>query len=161
MAGLVHYGKSGTLTLNGVSMNCPAWDIPNLTVLRSNRETTGSNARIAGLVGSRAKRRRYAEVEFQLAGFLIGHATRLGVAVVAANEGLQANIDYLLTNVVDPVAEDGDPSIPAVLTVPGQANRAADVQAEFVFGDEVGNAAWTRARVPFVLRLTVPVGRFA
>lgn len=160
MAGLVHYAKDGVLTVNGVSLNGPAWDIPQLGALRSNYQTVGSNAAIAGVVGRRPKKRRLDEIEYQLAGFVIGHADRLGVAVVDAAAGMQTNVDYLITNCQNPVTVGGLRSVPASVTVFGQAARVADVQCEFVFGDIVGNATWSRSRRPFVLRLTVPAGRF-
>lgn len=159
MAGLVHYGKTGILTINGLVLNCPAWDIPDLTPLRANLAQTGRNALIAGVAGSRAKRRRYAEVEYQLPGFIIGHADKTGAVVSDALAGLLANQAELVTSLVDPVADAGADHVDASW-VYGAMTLGAEVQCELVFGSVTGTPSWSKSRAPFVLRLTVPAGRF-
>ena len=160
MAGIVNYGGTGTLTINGVALNGPAWDIPDLSPLWGNRTQLGANAEIAGVAGRRAKRRRYGEMEFQLVGKVIGWADRTGAVIPSPEQGIISNIDYLVENVVDPVPDGGAETVPAAVTVAGQPDRRADVQAEFVFGALRGVKTRLYVEVPFVLRLTVPGGRF-
>jgi hypothetical protein len=110
--------------------------------------------------GRRAKRRRYDEMEYQLPGYVIGHADRFGNVLADVEAGIVSNIDYLVANVVDPVPEGGAETVSSSLTIAGQPNRSAGVQADIVFGSLQGLQNRKAAKVPFVLRLTVPEGRY-
>lgn len=162
MAGLVNYGCLGTLTINGLALASPAWDIPtDLGVLWNSRSTRGKNRLVGGASGRRAKRRRFDEFEFPLGLIVVGHADKTGAPIANALHGLIANQDELREELVDPVALDGAATVTASLTIPGQAARTAEVQCDLEFGPpQLRGTSKSFSRGVLVLTIPTP-GYFA
>jgi len=160
---LANTGGTGTLTINSLLLNGPAWDIPHLESLWLNTAVRGANRRVSGNPGTRALRRRYDETEHQLAMTVIGHFTPAGVQNTDAVAGMVVNLETLRAALVDPIVT-GSATVTATLTVPGAASRTAAVQPDLVVSDirasnvVGGNAKFSICTV--VLRLTIPLGRF-
>jgi hypothetical protein len=136
-------------------MNGPAWKVLNLYELWQPANVRGSDRIIPGSAGVVAYPRRATVTVRSLQMLISGTHDRTGAAVADKFEALQANVDYLLTNVVVPTgATDGTRS--AVLTMPDGTTRTEPVH---VLGLELGDlsldGAWTKA----VLELSIPTGR--
>jgi hypothetical protein len=146
---------AGDLTIGGVAMNCPAWKVLNLQVLWQPADQRGSDRIVPGAAGVVAYKRRATVTQHSLQLIISGTNDRTGAVVADAFEGLQANVDYLLANVVNPTgATDGTRS--AVLTMPDGTTRTEPIHVVGLeFGDAVENGTWLRA----VLNLSIPTGR--
>jgi hypothetical protein len=156
---LLGTGASGTLTVASVSLNCPAWDITDLTPLWHDWNIRGSDRRIPGVNGVRPYRRRYDVTEIPLTIWITGDVDRFGAPQTDAWAGLANNVNYLTTNVVAPT-NTGDGTRAAVLTVPGLANRNANIhvlklQPQRVVGDHSVNVLMIAT-----LTISIPAGRF-
>lgn len=136
MAGLANYDDDGTLTIGGVSMNCPAWMVGadedgegGLLDFITNVETRGENRILPGANGVIPYPRRPTETEHDIRLVVIGEVDRLGVAQADHTAGLVANLQYLMTNVVTPPAAP-TATRAATYTPPGtgSASITADLQ---------------------------------
>jgi hypothetical protein len=145
--------SQGSLTINSVSLDTPAWEIRDLSPLWFPPETRGSNVVIPGVAGKHAFPRRVDETTYDLPMIIHHGFDRLGGTYADPSNGLQTNVAYLYTNVVAPTIGT---TVAAVLTLPSGATQGADVQVQLEMSDHYGNSA-TRA----VLYVTVPAGRFA
>lgn len=145
----------GTLTINGVLMHCPAWNVIRLVPLWLTPTVRGGpNRSIPGIVGRVAYRRRVDETAVSLPMMVSGLRDRTGAINANAWIGLQANIDYLRANVTDPTnATDGTRA--ATLVMPSGATRSANVE---VLGMTEGNVVKFVQR--FTLDLVIPAGGF-
>ena len=155
MPKLTYNTAAGDLTIGGVAMNGPAWKVLNLYELWQPANVRGSDRIIPGSTGVVAYPRRATVTVRSLQMLISGTHDRTGASVADKYEGLQANVDYLLSNVVVPTgATDGTRS--AVLTMPDGTTRTEPVH---VLGLELGDlsldGAWTKA----VLELSIPTGR--
>lgn len=164
MAGITGYGCEGTLTIGGIVLNGPAWDIPRgLNRMRYTRTLRGGgrrNRRVGGASGRRAKRLRYDQTEHVLELNVVGSVDSAGAAHPDAQSGLAANQATLVAGLLDPTADAGAATLAATLTVPGSTALTANVQCELEFGDATygTNEAFCKA----VLVVTVPApGYFA
>lgn len=155
MAALTWNSAAGDLTIGGVAMNGPAWKVLNLHVLWQPAAQRGQDRLVPGANGVRKFRRRETVTTHDLQMLVVGSHSRTGSVNADLFEGLQANVDYLITNVVSPTgATDGTRS--AVLTMPDGTTRTEPVHVTGMdFGDVSGNGAWLKA----VLSISVPSGR--
>jgi hypothetical protein len=155
MAGLTWNSNAGDLTIGGIAMNCPAWEVRNLAELWAPANQRGTDVIRPGVSGVKARLRRDTVTVRTLQMLILGSADRLGAAVADYYEGLQANIDYLRANVVAPTGTtDGTRSV--VLTMPDGTTRTdpAHVQ-QMELGRVVENGAWALATI----ELSIPSGR--
>ena len=155
MPKLTYNTAAGDLTIGGVAMNGPAWKVLNLYELWLPANVRGSDRILPGTAGVIAYQRRATVTVRSLQMLVSGTHDRTGAAVADKYEGLQANVDYLITNVVAPTGtSDGTRS--AVLTMPDGTTRTEPVH---VLGLELGtiseDGSWTKA----VLELSIPSGR--
>jgi len=155
MAALTYNAAAGDLTIGGIAMMCPAWKVLNLYELWQPAQQRGTDRLIPGAAGVLAQQRRATVTARSLQMLIVGTHNRLGAAQTDLYEGLQANIDYLLSNVVNPTgATDGTRS--AVLTMPDASTRTEPIH---VLGLQLGevrqDGAWMRA----VIEISVPSGR--
>lgn len=161
MGALENYGRTGTLTIDGLALNGPAWDIPDLSPLWISGEIRGSDRTIPGAAGVLAYPRRRTVTEVDLDMLITGDVSAVGVAYADAVAGLAANLEVLRTLVVEPVTT-GDGTRSASLTVPGETfARTGDVH---VFGLDLGPViarAHERAMVRATLTLSIPAGRLS
>jgi hypothetical protein len=155
MPALTWNSAAGDLTIGGVSMNTPAWKVLNLHVLWAPAAQRGQDRIVPGANGVRKFQRRATVTEHDLQLLVVGSHTRTGSVNADLFEGLQANVDYLISNVVNPTGTtDGTRS--AVLTMPDGTTRTEPVHVTGMqFGDTAGNGAHMRA----VLSISVPSGR--
>jgi len=142
--------RSTYLEINSVPLATPAWRITDLSKLYG-LAVSGEDRRIPSMVGARAYRRWVASRVVGLP--LLVHGARTHEDVVNADiwAGLDANIDYLMTNVILPPSSA---TYPAVWHRAG-GNLSADVHVEG-FEPEAWGHGWTR----FTLELSIPAGRF-
>ena len=155
MPKLTYNTAAGDLTIGGVAMNGPAWKVLNLYELWLPANVRGSDRILPGTAGVIAYQRRATVTVRSLQMLVSGTHDRTGAAVADKYEGLQANVDYLITNVVAPTGtSDGTRS--AVLTMPDGTTRPEPVH---VLGMELGtiseDGSWTKA----VIELSIPSGR--
>lgn len=146
---------AGGLTIGGVDMMGPAWQVRNLVELWMPAQQRGRDKVIPGVNGRRPYRRFNDATTRTLAMKITGDVDRTGAAQSDKFEGLQKNIDYLIANVVAPTgATDGTRSL--VLTMPDGTTRTEPVH---VTGMELGEfdraARWLLATID----LSIPAGR--
>lgn len=155
MPALTWNSAAGDLTIGGVSMNTPAWKVLNLAVLWQPAAQRGQDRLVPSATGVRKFQRRATVTEHDLELLIVGSHTRTGSTNADLFEGLQANVDYLITNVVNPTGtSDGTRS--AVLTMPDGTTRTEPVHVTGMqFGETAGNGAYLKA----VLSISVPSGR--
>jgi hypothetical protein len=155
MPKLTHNTAAGDLSIGGVEMLCPAWTVLNLHVLQQPADQRGEDRLIPGANGVLALRRRNTVTRHGLQLLISGTHDRTGASVADRLEGLQANIDYLRTNVVEPTGS-GDGTRSAVLTMPDGSARTEPVHViGLEFGDLSLDGSWLRA----VLTISIPSGR--
>lgn len=150
-------GCTGTLTISGVSLNRLAWDIPNLTSLWYQHAVRGQSKTMTGLLGRRSFPVRVDEAVHDLYFVVNGDFDQAGAATADPLVGLQANLDYLWTNVLQPITS-GDGTRPATLLMPSGATRSADVRTSPLVpvGEDVTDTRFAE----FTLTVTIPGGRF-
>lgn len=158
MAGFCTYGCSGTLTVGGVLLNTPAWDVPSLTRLWIEAEVRGDNRALAGVAaGRRGNPRRYEVTEFDLAFAITGSVNSAGTPYMNDWIGLQTNLATLWSGVFSPVTT-GRGTRAATLVLPSGTVRTADVQiAPLTFPNDIDDPTFVEA----VIHLTVTSGRFS
>lgn len=146
---------AGGLTIGGVDMMGPAWQVRNLIELWLPSQQRGRDKVIPGVAGRRPYRRFDDATVRTLSLKITGDVDRTGAAQSNTFLGLQTNIDYLITNVVAPTGS-GDGTRSLVLTMPSGATRTESVH---VTGMEVGDyderARWVLATID----LSIPSGR--
>lgn len=146
---------SGTLTLDGVDMNTPAWCVVNIAELWvAGPITRGKNVVVPGAIGARAYPLRIDVAQVSLLMLLTGICDSTGAKYADPWRGLQANVDFLMSSVVFP--PDAPTAARAgVLTLPDGSTRAAPVQVnQFKIGSSVGPV------FSCSLECTLPGGRF-
>ena len=146
--------QTGALTISGVSMHGPAWNLLDLVPLWLHQQTRGSNVLIPGTAGTRAYPLRVHEARHSLEMAITGWVDRNGVDQSDEWEGLQTNIEYLRANIVSP------PAAPtairaATLVMPDGTSRTADIQ---VIGLTLGRHLFSHFSA--VLDIVIPTGRF-
>lgn len=139
------------LEINTVPLATPAWRILDLSRLYG-LVVRGSDRVIPGTAGVFPHARRVTLRTIGLPILVEGARDHEGVAHSNAYDGLDINIDYLIANVVEPVAPEGSPAV----WHRASGNVEADVHVE-AFEPQ----AWGRGWVRFMLDLTVPAGRFS
>jgi hypothetical protein len=143
----------GTLTIDGTSLNCPAWGIPDLSALWGLvPPQRGKNVVIPGTPGQLPMPRRDDEAVVTLVMLISGTVDSAGTATADENVGLITNIGLLEAAFVAPTPPAA--TLPATLTV-AALSLAADVQ---VTGFKV--AIVTGGFAKAALELTIPAGRF-
>lgn len=145
----------GTLTINSIPLNTPAWGVLDLSELwGSQPPLRGNNVVIPGAVGTRAYPRRFDQSVWSLHMIISGFVDDMGVEYADEEVGLETNLAYLQTNVIDPPTPPTATRSASLLTPSGNT-LTADVQ---VTGFDRGakNLGLMRA----VLELTIPGGRF-
>ena len=155
MPALTWNSAAGDLTIGGVSMNTPAWKVLNLAVLWQPAAQRGQDRLVPSATGVRKFQRRATVTEHDLELLIVGSHTRTGSTNADLFEGLQVNVDYLISNVVNPTgATDGTRS--AVLTMPDGTTRTEPVH---VTGMQFGETSQDGAYLKAVLSISVPSGR--
>jgi hypothetical protein len=125
----------GTLTIEDVSLNTPAWCLPDMSPLWASRAQRGSNRLIPGVTGRKAYKRRLDETKLSLpiliTGFCDSEGTSYADIGISFAQGLEANVKFLQNafGLDDPaLLSSGDSTLTATLTLPSGDSRVADVQ---------------------------------
>lgn len=155
MAGLTYNAAAGDLTIGGVAMNCPGWRVQNLYVLWQPADQRGDDRIVPGAVGVVAYQRRATVTKHTLEILITGTAGRTGTAATDYFETLQANIDYLHSNVVIPTGTS-DGTRTAILTMPDATTRTEPVHVEQMsLGEPSPDGRFVRA----TLDISIPSGK--
>ena len=164
MAGLNDYDCEGTLVIGGVSMNRPAWGVFGdeqgdgaLMGLITNITQRGEDRVLPYANGVIAYPRRNTVTTHELRLLVVGDVDDSGAAVADHAAGLTNNLQYIMANVVAPVASTtGTRS--ATYTPPDGTPLTADIhvvglsQTRYWAGT---NAIWAGR-----LRISIPAGAF-
>lgn len=123
---LIVDNRPGTLTLNGVNMTGPAWQVCDLYLLWQDADQRGTDRIIPGTPGVLSYPRRANETTYTLPLVVTGYCNQSGTPYSNPYEGLQTNVAYLQTNVTQPVIT-GAGTVAAVMTMPDATTRTAAV----------------------------------
>lgn len=145
----------GDLMIDGLPLFCAAWIVENLYTWWLPAEQRGVTKIRPGVDGAKVYRRRRAMTRRPLNMLISGEVDRLGTEYDNWMEGMQANIDDLTENLVDPVdSDDGVRS--AILTMPSGQLRVGPVQ---VLGMEVSDMKANARYCTAVIDVLLPAGR--
>lgn len=154
------YGCLGVLTIDGVALNGPAWDIPNLSSLWSAATVRGSSIVMPTAAGRRSNPNRLDEHTEDLLIVVNGLANRNGVAEPSGDpwQGLQSNLDDLWSLVLQPL-DTGRGTRAATLLMPdGSTVKTATVRTNPL--QIVGNEILDPNFAEYTLPLTITSGMF-
>lgn len=147
--------RTGKLTISGISMHGPAWNVLDCMPLWLPQSTRGTNVVIPGAAGTRAYPIRLHEARHSLEMAITGWADRNGVLTNDPWVGLQANIEYLRANIEAPPAAP-TATRTATLLMPDGTSRSANIQVVSL------TIVWhVQTNVGALLEIVIPSGRFA
>lgn len=149
--------RLGKLTINGIDMHTPAWNVLDPTPLYMPSDYLGENIRIPGSNGRRAYPLWVDQGHYVLPMLISGEVDLNGSPYADIWIGAQTNLQYLQTNVASP------PTAPtatrsASLLMPDGTTLTADVQ---VFPFRTENLYLQKPLFRATLELIVPAGVFA
>lgn len=147
--------RTGALTIDGISMHTPAWNVLDCTPLWWNQSIRGQNLVLPGAVGTHAYPVRVHEARHSLEMAITGWVDQSGTPYADEWEGLEANIEYLRANVAEPPAAP-TATRAATLVMPSGATRNADIQVTGLI-----TVQHLKARARAILDIVIPSGRFA
>jgi hypothetical protein len=154
MPGFTWNTAAGGLTINSVDMMQPAWQVMNLIELWLPAQQRGEDVVIPGVAGRRPYRRFVDATRRTLRLKITGDVDRNNTPQSNKFVGLQTNVDYLITNVVDPPTT-GDGTRSLVLTMPS-GSRTEPVH---VLGMEMSSYNETARWALATIELSIPSGR--
>lgn len=140
------------LTIDGVPLPCPAWEVRSLLPLWQGPALRGGDRLLPGVVGVKPYRRRATVTTKTLELTIYGDVDPDGAPNADVRAGLEANVDYLRANVADPT-NLGDGTRTAVLHLPSGATRTGAVH---VLALDLGELGPTSVRA--TLDLSIPGG---
>lgn len=145
---------SGTVK-DGIDMHTPAWTVVDVTSLWMGADVRGEDRLLPGVAGVIPYRRRNTVTQHSLPMIIIGSRNRLGVAYSDMWVGLESNINYLRTNVVNPT-NVGDGTRSATLRMPSGALRTANIHILRLSLGEIKSGIMRAT-----LDISIPAGVFA
>lgn len=153
---LNYTSNSGYLTINSVSMHCPAWTMGDIVELWTPAASArGENLVIPGAQGTIARRKRFHEARYSLPLAVAGSHDRLGSPYANPYIGLETNLKYLYDHIV--TVGTVALTYAATLVMPSGTTRNAQVQVEGIYYDEHVKDLIVGA----TLELVIPSGGFA
>lgn len=155
MAGFTWNTAAGGLTIASVDMMKPAWQVQNLIDLWMPAEQRGKDKVIPGVGGSKPYKRWAAATVRTLQLKITGEVDRNGNPQADRFDGLQTNVDYLITNVVNPTGT-GDGTRSLVLTMPDATTRTEPVH---VLGMDLGRYNEAGRWLLATIDISIPSGR--
>jgi hypothetical protein len=147
----------GTLTISGVNMHTYGWNVLDVRDLWTVVAVRGQDRLVPGVSGLRAKRRRITATTHSLPMVISGLHTPAGIEVTDPDARIiqfQDNLDYLMTNVVAPVATTAGTRA-ASLTMPSGGTRTANIHVL-----SITPGTWTPAVLRCTLDISIPGGKF-
>lgn len=157
--GIVGFGCTGTLTIDGFLLNTAAWDITDLTPLWIETTMDGEDVPLPGVDGAVPFQRFMQPASFALAMKISGDVDELGVDYANAMIGMETNLASIKAAIVTPV-HTGDGTRAAVLTKPSGATMSADVHVLGIRTSGIKAAGTRQSFLPAVLQLSIPMGEF-
>lgn len=164
--GLTGYDADGTLEIDGVLMNRPAWMVGgdengNLGLARLwiEFDIRGEDRILPSVTGVIPYQRRMTATRKDLRIIIVGDVDENGDPVADSRVGLQQNLDYLYENVVQPV-NSSTGTREAVLTVPGGSNREAIIHVLGIVSQTYHLGECGSIMIG-TLQISIPFGRFA
>jgi hypothetical protein len=140
--------RSTYLEINSVPLAKPAWRILDLSRLHG-RAARGGDRLMPGAAGVRAHRRYRTIYTTSLPLLVEGRQDREGNVNSDIYAGLDTNIDYLITNVVEP---------PATATVAAVWHRASGNKSAAIHVEGFEPEAFGKGWVRFSLDISIPNG---
>lgn len=117
----------GALTINGTSMHTYAWNVADIRPLWSPQAYRQANVVIPHASGQRAYPYRIDQAEHQLPMYLTGVVNSSGTPHANRFQGLNDNIDALLSAILTPPSAP-TATVSASITMPDTTVRTANVQ---------------------------------
>lgn len=163
---LVNYDNEGSMTIDGFSMNRPAFAIigdergvGGYVQLWADFDVRGQDRLLPGATGVIAYPRRMTVRRMDFRLIVVGDVNQAGGSVSDSREGLEANLKYIRANLLAPVATTTGTRT-AILTLPSGATRTAEIHVLGVVTQSYGlsecGAIWVGT-----LQISIPFGRFA
>lgn len=165
---LVGYESEGNLTIDSIDMNRPAWavigderGVGGLIQLWADFDVRGEDRLLPGVTGVIAYPRRMTAKRFDLRLIVVGDVDSAGAATADSLDGLQANLEYIRSNVLAPVVSQTGTRA-AVLTMPSGATRTADIHVLGVITQSYGFTTGCSGAIWIgTMQISIPEGRFA
>lgn len=166
---LVNNTREGTLTIDGIDMNPSngAWGIlgdergqNGLVQLWTEFDVRGQDRVLPTVTGMIAYPRRMTVTRHDLRLLIVGDVIgQTGAPAADSTEGLAVNMKYIHDNVLEPIASSTGLRA-AVLEVPGQSDRSADIHVLglVVQSYQLGVCG---AIAVTTLQISIPEGRFS
>lgn len=145
----------GDLIVAGIDLRTEAWCVLDLSDLWMPADVRGGDRLLPGATGVIAFRRRRTVTRHSLPMVITGEVNRNGVENADVWIGLQENIAYLRTNLIDPLTT-GNGLRSAVLIMPDSTSRSANVH---MLGLKRGRVL--EGRMLATLEMSIPAGVFA
>lgn len=167
MGALVGYADEGVLTINSVSMNCPAWACTadengnnGLLQLWMSAEKRGENRELPATHGVIGYTKYRTGTRFDLNITITGDVNRLGAPNANCQTGMATNMKYLRDNVIDPGDAQPDGAVTAGLVMWGET-LSAEIQVLRLTPTGPYPVRQHEALFNGVLQIEVLGGRFA
>lgn len=149
---------AGDLTVDGLAMNNPGFTVENLWELWKASTQRGDPLIRPGVIGVKPRKRRRitgtpAELVLDVTGWYLWDGTAQSNAFI----GLQKNIDYITTFIVNPIST-GDGTRPLVLTMPDGSVRTGPALITGMDMDDVHPKA---RRATVVVEMILTEGRLS
>lgn len=165
---LTNYGIEGSLSIDGVNMNRPAWAVlgdekgtGGLVPLWADFDVRGEDRLLPSVAGVIAYPRRLTVTRYDLRLLVVGDVDSAGSPTADSVIGLQNNIEYIRANVLAPVVSSTGTRA-GVLTLPSAATRSATIHVLGVVTQSYGFASGCSGAIWIgTLQISIPAGRFA
>lgn len=163
---LVNYEAEGNLTIGGIDMNRPAFAIVGdengvggLVQLWAEFDVRGEDRLLPSATGVIPYPRRMTSKRFDFRLLVVGDVNQAGTPVADSRLGLQANLEYLYTNVLAPVVSSTGTRA-ATLLMPSAATRTANIH---VLGLVTQSYHLSECDSIYIgtLQTSIPTGRFS
>lgn len=154
----------GTATIDGTSLNCPAWNFKDYVDLWLPGDVRGSDVIMPGSPGVRAMRRRETVTRRALDGAICGEVDMAGIPYADPWEGLEENINDLRSLILNqPGTGRGTRNM--ILTMPSGAQRSRAVHVLGIdrgaMGEGINQITGGWGVIMLVtLQLSIPRGSF-
>lgn len=142
------------LTIDGWDSETPAWTCLDYTPLKERADQRGTDLIVPGAAGVIPYQRRNTVTEKQLPFFIYGDTDSTGMPYTDGFDGLQANIDEIEDDILEPTGT-GDGTRLAIWHLPDGSHRGADIH---VVELKLVRASPIHARG--MLKISIPAGRF-
>lgn len=131
----------GTFDIDGISLQTPAWCVPDLSLFWSSPGKRGSDLQVADDDAAEAHARRSRISAVQLPFWIVGKVDQAGVVYGDPYDGIATNRRYLTTNLLATPGTAGGTRT-ATFTPPGLSALAGEVHVVRLAGKLLPGAIW-------------------